>query len=217
MQSFEQLKERHRVVRDRFPPNLNVRLHRALSWFQRANLAEDEDGQLIFLWIAFNAAYATELRHDVFPSEQEAFRHFLTKICAMDDQGQIDALLWKEFSGSIRVLLDNPYVFRSFWDYQSDRIDEATWQRNFEKGKARAKRALASGKNEELLYVIFDRIYTLRNQLVHGGATWNSSVNRAQVRDSARLMAHIVPIFLELMLDHPEQPWGDPSFPVVKD
>lgn len=27
------------------------------------------------------------------------------------------------------------------------------------------------------------RLYVLRNQLVHGSATWNSSANRAKVRD----------------------------------
>lgn len=215
MQTIEAVRDRYRATRDLLPPNLRLRVHRALSWWHRATLCDDDDGQLIFLWVAFNAAYATELRHDVFPSEQDAFRHFLAKLCGMDDRGQFNQLLWQEFSSSIRVLLDNPYVFRSFWDYQSGKISENTWLTRFEVGKNRAKRALASGKDEELLYVVFDRIYMLRNQLVHGGATWNSSVNRAQVKDCARLMRRIVPLCIELMIEHPEQPWGDPSYPVV--
>lgn len=28
-----------------------------------------------------------------------------------------------------------------------------------------------------ILSILFDRLYVLRNQLVHGGATWNSDVN----------------------------------------
>ena len=34
-----------------------------------------------------------------------------------------------------------------------------------------------------VLSIVLSRIYTLRNQLVHGGATWDSSVNREQLRD----------------------------------
>jgi hypothetical protein len=35
--------------------------------------------------------------------------------------------------------------------------------------------------------------YTLRNQLVHGGSTWNSSVNRGRVTDVALIRGDVVP------------------------
>lgn len=38
--------------------NLRLRAHRALSWLDRTEQADDLDGSFIFLWIAFNAAYA---------------------------------------------------------------------------------------------------------------------------------------------------------------
>jgi len=66
-----------------------------------------------------------------------------------------------------------------------------------------------------VLTVIFDRLYVLRNQLVHGGATWNSSVNRCQVRDAAGIMERIVPLIIGIMMDHPEASWGAPCYPVV--
>ena len=54
---FTALKARHRAERDSQHPNLSLRVHRALSWLQRAEqLADDADGRFIFLWIAFNAA-----------------------------------------------------------------------------------------------------------------------------------------------------------------
>jgi hypothetical protein len=62
-----------------------------------------------------------------------------------------------------------PYVFQSFWDFHSGKIDEAEWQKRFTVGKRRAHQALASGNTPELLGVVFNRIYTLRNQLIHGG------------------------------------------------
>ena len=64
------LKRRHRQERDSQPTNLSLRLHRALSWLNRAEQAEDDDGRFIFLWIAFNAAYATEIDERYRLSEQ---------------------------------------------------------------------------------------------------------------------------------------------------
>jgi hypothetical protein len=57
----------------------------------------------------------------------------------------------------------------------------------------------------------------LRNQVVHGGATWNSKVNRDQLRDGAAILATLLPIFIDLMLDHPEIEWGLPFYPVVQE
>jgi hypothetical protein len=63
---------------------------------------------------------------------------------------------------------------------------------------------------------VLSRIYTLRNQLIHGGATWGSSVNREQVRDCVGFMGKLVPLVIEVMLDHPETLWGDACYPVVE-
>ncbi|OBY90989.1 hypothetical protein A6723_020470 [Pseudomonas sp. AU11447] len=58
---YQTLKERHRRERDGEHLNLRLRVHRALSWLDRAEQADDLDGRFIFLWIAFNAAYACEI------------------------------------------------------------------------------------------------------------------------------------------------------------
>ena len=57
-------------------------------------------------------------------SEQETFKAFLEKLCSLDTSNSIEKLVWSEFPGSIRVLLDNQYVFQSFWDHQSGKISE---------------------------------------------------------------------------------------------
>lgn len=118
--------------------NLNLRVHRALSWLQRAEQAEDEDGRFIFLWIAFNAAYATEIDEDYRLSEQATFRAFLEKLCELDEHKQIDNLVWQEFSSSIRILLDTPFVLQSFWDFHSGKISEAQWKERLAQGKKMA-------------------------------------------------------------------------------
>lgn len=52
-------------------------------------------------------------------------------------------------------------------------------------------------------------------QLVHGGATWNSGVNREQVRDSVTLIGKLVPLVILTMMDNPDTLWGDAAYPVV--
>ena len=113
------------------------------------------------------------------------------------------------------MLLDNPYVFEAFWSFQRGDMDEATWQQRFARGKRRAHRLLELGDTPELLALIFQRIYTLRNQLVHGGATWNSQINRAQVQDCANIMGKLVPVVINLMMANPDTIWGEACYPVV--
>ena len=58
---FERLKAKHKQVAEQHTEPSRVRLHRAISWLGRAEKEpEDWDAQFIFLWIAFNAAYARE-------------------------------------------------------------------------------------------------------------------------------------------------------------
>lgn len=87
------------------------------------------------------------------------------------------------------------------------------WREAFDDARQRVHRALAQRDTERVLYEVFVRLYTLRNQLMHGGATWNSSVNRAQVRDGRALLARVLPV----MMDHPERFEGKPFYPVVKE
>ncbi|MBF7728609.1 HEPN domain-containing protein [Pseudomonas sp. N040] len=212
----EELKARQRKERENHPPNLALRVHRALSWLGKAESSEDDDSRFIFLWIAFNAAYATEIDENSRLSEQETFKAFLKKLCDLDTQSRISELVWNEFSGSIRVLLDNPFVFHSFWEFQRGRISAEDWQSRFDTGKRSASMALAGGNPAEVLAVVFNRIYVLRNQMMHGGATWSSQVNRDQLRDCARFLGKLVPLVIEIMLDNPNTLWGDACFPVVQ-
>jgi hypothetical protein len=215
---YQALKARHRAEREAHHPNLALRVHRALSWLNRAEqMTDDPDGRFIFLWIAFNAAYATEIDERYRLSEQETFRAFLQKLVDLDhDQGRIAGLVWTEFSGSVRLLLDNKFVFQDFWSFKNGTLAEEEWKRRFDNARRATHRALAERDTVTVLGVVLSRIYTLRNQLMHGGATWNSSVNREQIRDCTNLLGKLVPLVIEIMLDHPETLWGDACYPVVE-
>lgn len=212
---FAALKARQRQERDGHPTNLALRVHRALSWLKRAEKADDADGRFIFLWIAFNAAYATDIDPQYRLNEQEAFKAFLGKLCELDNKKQLGRLVWQNYPQAIRVLLDNPYVFQSYWDYQRGQITEAQWKERFDAGKHRAAKALGSNDTAAVLGIVFNRLYTLRNQLMHGGATWNSSINRDQMRDCVKVLGDLVPVTISIMLDSPDTLWGDAVYPVV--
>ena len=214
--TYKELKSRQRSERENYPLNLGLRVHRALSWLNRAEQCEDDlDAEYIFLWIAFNAAYANDIDAHLRIAEQKTFQNFLNLLCDLDKNQKISNLIWTEFTSSIRVLLDNKFVFQPFWDFQNKKIDEAEWQDKFQDAKNSAHRALGNKKTGKILAIVFSRLYTLRNQMLHGGATWNSAVNRDQMRDSVHFLSKLTPVIIEIMMDNPKVLWGEACYPVV--
>jgi hypothetical protein len=108
----QSLKKRQRAERENHPPNLALRVHRALSWLDRAERCEDQDGRFIFLWIAFNAAYANEIGDRERAPELQVFEGFLQKLVDLDrDQlRDCNAFLGKLVPFVILLMLDNPNV-----------------------------------------------------------------------------------------------------------
>lgn len=214
---FARLKARHRAERAGFPEPFSVRVHRTLSWLSRAEReADDPDSRFLFLWIAFNAAYGGE--RDAAgerPREREALATFLGKLVGLDRERRLHACVTDRFSGQVRLLLDNPYVFGPFWSFQNGVPGYADWRHKFEGGLRVHAVARAGGDTARILSLLFDRLYVLRNQLIHGGATWNSGVNREQVDDGAEILGALVPITADLMMDNPDEDWGQPFYPVV--
>ncbi len=214
--SFKNLKQKQRSIRDEFPADLSLRVHRALSWLQRAELAHDDsDAVFIFYWISFNAAYADD--RDVYQAfgERSVFEEYFERIIVLDTEKKIIEAIWQKFSGPIRMLLDNKYVFQPFWSFQNQVPGYDDWEDRFIKSKKRIQIALQQQDTKVILSTLFDRLYVLRNQLLHGGATWNSKVNRQQVHDGSKILAFLVPLFIDLMMDNPNISWGAPYYPVV--
>ncbi len=210
------LRSRFSEVMENLPRSLALRLHRSLSWIERADQeAEDIDAAFIFHWIAFNAAYARDLPESYGTEERALFGEYFEKIVRFDVNRKIYDAIWSRFSGSIRLLLNNRYVFQPFWRHQNQPHTYGNWEDLFVRSQKTIGRALARQDTRAVLSILFDRLYVLRNQLFHGGATWNSRVNRRQVQDGARIMAFLVPHFIELMMDHPDAGWGPPYYPVV--
>ena len=209
IEHFKQSKSQH-------SDELNLRLHRALSWLEKAkNSQEDMDIQFITLWISFNAIYAKEFAKER-AADRETFNQFIAEICRLDKQKAIYKIIWQRFPQNIRVMLDNHYVFQPFWDFQNGKITEKAWREDFEKANKKALNALASQDTYDILLVVFDRLYTLRNQLVHGGATYDSQINRLQIKDGCQILLALIPAIIEIVLNNSNNDWGKPFYPVVK-
>ncbi len=219
----EALKQKQRELRDGFPLPLTLRVHRALSWLRRAeNEKDDLDVRFILLWIGFNAAYAGDLDRALesderVGNERERFDQFFAALVDMDAGNRIYSVIWERFSQEIRLLMDNKYVFAPFWRHHAGQFGGAGWEVSFDSAKRAANRALAEKDTAVVLSILFDRLYVLRNQLVHGGSTWDSSANRNQVRDGASLLGCLLPVFIDLMMDNPDAEWAMPMYPVVEE
>lgn len=213
---YADLKALHRKLRDDIHPNLSLRVHRALSWLHKAEQCDDKDSHFIYLWIGFNAVYATDIDAQYRKNERETFKSFFQKLVELDKKNELYDIIWSEFSTSVRSLLDNKYVFQPFWDFQNGNTSEKQWQSSFTSAKSAANKALSIRDTVTILSIIFDRIYTLRNQVFHGGATWNSKVNRKQVFDGINILHQTLLIVITIMLNNPNTLWGDPYYPVVE-
>lgn len=217
------LRRKHQAIwkKDEGPyGNLALRTYRAISWLEQAEQArEAKDPDLTFTmyWIAFNAAYAKDLSR--IRSEKDAFSAFFNHLLNLDDRrGVIADAVRSHRPDPIDGLVKNQFLFRPFWKHANGRLSRAKWERKF----AESNQVLGDrteGNTALILKTLFDRLYMLRNQVVHGGATCGSSLNRDSVRDGARIMAVLVPIFVDIMLDFRKAEWGRPyyrSFPNLR-
>ncbi len=214
--SFDILKAKQRAQRAAFPEAMGLRVHRAISWLGRAEAERaDADVRFILLWVGFNAAYASDLDASS-ASERGSFGAFFDTLVSLDSSHRIYDAVWARFSQEIRLLLANKYVFAPFWHKQNGVPGYEDWENRLAASQRLIASAIKEFNTSRILSVVFDRLYVLRNQLLHGGATWNSSVNRSQVRDGSAVLSWLLPIFIDIMMENPSRDWGRPFYPVVE-
>ena len=180
---------KHNEDRMRRADSWLARSEKAASDLQNARSDHERAGlyceQFIFLWIAFNAAYGYELigentDNDDPPKEWEKFDDFLEKILSQDKQRAIENIIRQQYAGPIRILLENRYVFGKFWKRVRGLSGGANWSKCFRDSKKYSLRALQDGDIHDVLKVLFSRLYVLRNQVFHGGASFAKGWGTAQ-------------------------------------
>ena len=175
---------------------LRRRLRRSLSWLERADSGKlDDDVRYIFLWVAFNAAYADGWDARDGRYERKRYTKYFEKLTE-NDNNRICNVLKSDLVDSSLSLVKNKYVFQRFWNFL-DRgwFNEADWKESrdgklFESDCRKVRKLL--GLNDQLgsmqaafqkvfivsredtirlLDILFGRLYVLRNQIMHGSAT----------------------------------------------
>lgn len=216
---IENTEKLYKATRDGCDESFRIRIHRAVSWVKKARALPEEDIDLKFiaLWIAFNCAYGKEISTDGYFGEKVGFRDFLTVICDLDEEKTLDKILWKRFSQSIKALLENKYTYQPYWNYYNSGDRDADWELTFKSYNSKALKALMTQNTAMVLNIVFDRLYTIRNQLFHGGATCNSKANRMQLHDGCEILSELMPSVLDIMLKHHDRDWGRAFYPYVKE
>ena len=176
---------------------LRRRLRRSLSWLERADSGKlDDDVRYIFLWVAFNAAYA-DARNLRSLDEWERYTRYFKKLTEEEnDKNRIYNILKCKLMNVSLSLVENKYVFRGFWDFLDDGwFNEDKWKKSsygsrFETDRREVRKLLGLGDQlrsmqaalQEVdiasreatirtLEILFKRLYVLRNQIMHGSAT----------------------------------------------
>lgn len=185
--------EHHRAVRDCQSEALAIRLQRS----ERS--ADDNDTRFIQLWIAFNAAYAGEFGNE--HSEHKLVASFVARLVAADVHQRLHALLFKQFPGPIRLLIDSRYVFAPFWCALRDHNPSERRKSQFNVSRKAAMDNLLGHRTANLLTIVLGRLCVLSSQLVHGVATWNSYINRHQLRDANALLGALLPTIISVMME----------------
>lgn len=212
MDKLSQLKQQVLDISDQADQNHTIRLHRAVSWYKAAVNAEVDDIGFINLWISFHACHFVD-DENIGLSDQSSFREYIEKVVEFDHKGDLYRCLWQRYSGPVKALIKNPYVFSPFW--QSQRTGSNDWQKSFEISSVAALNALSRGNVKDLLIIVLDRLYVLKQQVLQGGATYLSKVNRDQIQDGSKILLELIPIFIEIMLVNYNDDWGDLAYPVI--
>lgn len=199
----------------------HTRIRRAKSWLDSAK-SERACGDLesghwdiafVLYWIAFNAAFAIDVLK--YPNTRDEFSECFRKILPLDKGRVIYRALRDESHGAAEEMVSNKYLFKKYWDYVNGKPGNHDWEECLKSDLRRFKKAMvrpSEKSTKEAILILFARLYTLRNQIVHGGATWRSEYNRTSLQHGVPIMAVLVPVFIHIIEQHPREKWGTPYY-----
>lgn len=186
-----------------------VRIWRALSWLERAETLDSADieGRFISTWISFNALYGQLDPDRRAYGDREAWSTFLAHIWRIDSEERLSALMQKRQMRILRIIEDK-YLCHRFW-LEGDSAAKVV------RDELRETMARFGGREmHKVLGLLFDRLYVLRNQLLHGASTKGSRLNRRPLREAGNLLIDLVAEMLGVMITHGiDEGWGELCYP----
>ena len=191
----------------------NLRIQRGLSWLKKANdLHNDLDLQYISLWVSLNAVYA----QDAAPFEQ-GLQSFLQMLFQKDAEGKLERIVWEKFSQPVQALLNQNHLHQDFWDFQNKKMTLARCQAGLAQEKRDCREAMTRRDTGALLTLLFGRLKALHHQLVQGGVSYGSAMNRKYLQDSCNVLGALMPVIILLLLENAQaMDLGNPFYPSVQ-
>ena len=219
VQSVRDLRRRWKPHKERLAAGgeqpTSIRFHRACSWMARVEEipeGQDHDLGLVGFWIAFNSLYGQWDAQKREPRpDRESWRAFVDRILKLDRDGYVTGAL-QEHKRLVMSLLEDEYLSSFFWQ---------------EPCAKRAGQSKKAAHNAQTWYIeqrwtmvldeILARVYLMRCQLVHGAATYGSTLNRTSLKWCVMMMQRLLPAMLLVWIDHgADEDWGPMCYPPVK-
>lgn len=194
----------------------NLRIQRSLSWLKKAvMMGDDKDLQFLSLWVAFNAIHAEDVESK--SQQRSHIRQFLELIYPQDDGQIIHHLVWDKLYEPIRGILDNPYSFQDYWDYRNQVVSQSEWKKRFDSERKFIDHVFEAKALDELLSLVLHRMFTIEHQILQGGYSYNSAVNRPLIHQCCEVLVHLIPTLLELLIQNSKK-WHflKPHYPVIQ-
>lgn len=191
------------------------RLQRSDSWIRAASALTPEQMHeaFIFLSIAFNCLYGRRQYEGDETRIGEDVEVFVTKLLALArlDGGEGGATLEEAIAACRRegaALIRDKFLDNRYWRGAQPSVElQARLNRDAEEVLQR----LDEGSCREFLSLVFRRIAVLRNQVMHGCATYGPrSQGRASLEKGLRVLRLLVPACYQLVFRHGHRVKWDP-------
>ena len=212
--TLTELNQKWEAIKGEIKNQTTIRIHRALSWLNRADQCDRDDLDISILcrWMAFNALYGQWDLHDKQPlSERESWRVFADRIMDMDHQERLPFVLRRQ-QARIRNMFANKYLNPRLWRGHVIANHQAKDHYVTKYQQWRQQKEWINIFDE-----LLERIYLIRCQLVHGAATYQSKLNRENVNDCNIMLEELLNTLCGIMFDNGlEEDWGIMCYPPLK-
>ncbi len=194
------LEEIFKEQKPQYSADLKLRIQRAFSWFNKANSLDQElDLQFLSFWICLNALYQQGTQQS---DNTQCLNAFLTTIVIKDQYRKIETFISGQYRQRVISLLENKYLTQSYWDYQNQIIRLDACQQQLQQDHSDIRAAIEQRNITKILHLLFARLYMLNKQIINGGSSYQSDMNRKPLNESCTLLNRLLPIFMLIVLEN---------------
>lgn len=186
--------------RSRDDQSLTDRVRRSISWLRRVVRVSQDDlpPRFIELWIALNAIYGQPTySKGSRTTEEDYFSLFMGSLVQFDSSERQLPATMKKTEKRVKGLVGNKYLWNEFW-----RRDLSRLATNIDEETKILKEAVDRNDVQTFFTCAVKRLLVLRNQLVHGSSSENTTKNEDALKPGLLILEEILPVFLLLLIRH---------------